>query len=72
MFVKQRRARKKEKNIINMEKFFNGFYKHTETIQGNRDILLSFESQVILLSNPIDFCSLSTDKENYMGCEKIV
>ena len=72
MFVKQRRARKKEKNIINMEKFFNGFYKNTETIQGKRDILLSFESQVILLSNPIDFCSLSTDKENYMGCEKIV
>ena len=52
-----------------MEKFFNCFYKNTETIQ--RDILLSFESQVILLSNPIDFCSLSTDKENYMGCEKI-
>ena len=52
-----------------MEKFFDCFYKNTETIQ--RDILLSFESQVILLSNPIDFCSLSTDKENYMGCEKI-
>ena len=31
-----------------------------------RDILLSFESHVILLSNLVDFCSLSRVKQTWM------